>query len=86
MLLYKQSVKLEWTHTCHAQQWPTSPSDSGWLQKHKKTGVFKSWAFVISDMEADDDAHLKPLTNDDDDKEMKGGKLLSVTIYSYFPS
>ena len=26
MLLYKQSVKLEWTRTCHVQQWPTSPS------------------------------------------------------------
>ena len=37
-------------------------------------------------MEADDDAHLEPPTDDDDDKEMKGGKLPSVTIYGYPPS
>ena len=37
-------------------------------------------------MEADDDAHLEPPTNDDDDKETKGGKLPSVVIYGYPPS
>ena len=37
-------------------------------------------------MEADDDACLEPPTNDDDNKEMKGGKLPSVAIYSYPPS
>ena len=61
-------------------------SDSGWPQKCKKSAVFKSWAFVTSDMEADDDAHLEPPTDDDDDKETKGGKLLSVVIYGYPPS
>ena len=60
--------------------------DSGQPQKCKKSGAFKSQAFITSDMEADDDAHLKPPTNDDDDKETKGGKLLSVAIYSFLPS
>ena len=40
-------------------------SDSGQLQKCKKSGAFKSQAFITSDMEADDDMCLKPLTNDD---------------------
>ena len=34
-------------------------------------------------MEADDDVRLEPPTDDDDDKEMKGGKLPSVAIYGY---
>ena len=61
-------------------------SNSGWLQKRKKSGVFKSWAFVTSNMEADDDVCLELPTDDDNDKEMKGGKLLSVAIYGYPPS
>ena len=32
---------------------------------------------MTSDMEADNDAPLEPPTNDDDNKETKGGKLLS---------
>ena len=61
-------------------------SDSGQPQKCKKSGVFKSRAFITSNMEADDDACLKPLTNVDDNKETKGGKLPSIAIYSYPPS
>ena len=41
---------------------------------------------MTSDMEADDDAPLEPLTDNDDNKETKGGKLPSVAIYSYLPS
>ena len=41
---------------------------------------------MTSDMEVDNDAPLEPLTDDDDDKETKGGKLPSVAIYGYPPS
>ena len=37
-------------------------------------------------MEVDNDAHLEPPTDDDNDKETKGGKLLSIAIYGYLPS
>ena len=47
---------------------------------------FKSRAFVTSDMEADDDALLEPPTDNNNDKETKGGKLPSVAIYGYPPS
>ena len=47
----------------------------------QKSAPFKLWAFVTSDMEVDDDAPLEPLTDDDDDKETKGGKLPSIAIY-----
>ena len=55
------------------------------LQKCTKSGMFKSQAFVASDMEDDNNTHLKPPT-DDDDKETKGGKHPSVVIYGYPPS
>ena len=64
----------------------SSGSDSGQPQKCKKSQVFKSWAFITSDMEADDDVHLKPPTDNDNNKEMKGGKLPSIMIYGYPPS
>ena len=48
--------------------------------------MFKSQAFVTSDMEADNDVGLEPLTDNDDDKEMTGGTFPSITIYGYPPS
>ena len=61
-------------------------SDSGHPQKCKKSALFKSWAFITSDMEVDDNAPLEPPTNNNNNKETKGGKLPSIAIYGYPPS